>query len=101
MKKRALVGHQLFKAGPSDFSPLVVQNQHLCSRRSQSTRTQGSPRRKRGLSWPLKERNPEGNQGERNYVKGGRERMQHRVSAKKQGHPNVMSSKGGSNIPAS
>lgn len=32
VKMRALVGHQLFKEGPSDVSRFIVQNQHLCSR---------------------------------------------------------------------
>lgn len=30
VNKRALVGHRLFKARPSDFSRFIVQNQHLC-----------------------------------------------------------------------
>ena len=34
VNKRALVGHQLFKARPSDFSHFIVQNQHLCPSRS-------------------------------------------------------------------
>ena len=34
VNKRALVGHQLFKARPSDFSHFIVQNQHLCPCRS-------------------------------------------------------------------
>lgn len=36
VEKRALVGHQLFKESPSDFSHLIEQNQHLCPGRARS-----------------------------------------------------------------